>query len=160
MAKTYILLGGNLGNRENFLHNAIVCLEKTVGKIVSKSSIYESEPWGFETENWFLNQVVLIDTNLKPSKLLLKTQEIEKQLGRIKKSKEYETRKIDIDILFYDFEIIENPNLTIPHKHLHKRMFTLLPLLELSPKLIHPVFSFSIKELMEKCGDKSIVRKI
>ncbi|MFA5046473.1 MAG: 2-amino-4-hydroxy-6-hydroxymethyldihydropteridine diphosphokinase [Paludibacter sp.] len=149
MAFVYLGLGTNLGEKERNLHDAVSALGFEVGNVLRLSAFHGSLPWGFESPNDFLNAVVLIETNLSPSKLLNKTQEIEKNLGRIKKSNvNYTDRIIDIDILFYDNLIIEQPKLKIPHPLIMERDFVLIPLAEIAPDLIHPVLKKKIFELL------------
>lgn len=139
MAFVYLGLGTNLGDKERNLNDAILKLFFEVGNIICQSGFYASEPWGFESENSFLNAVVLIETNLSPFDLLTKTQEIEKGMGRIyKTSQTYSDRIIDIDILLYDNQIVDQPKLKIPHPQLVERDFVLIPLCEIAPDLVHP----------------------
>ncbi len=149
----YLLLGSNLGERQKMLNMALDFIKLEIGNIEKCSSIYETEPWGFSSKEKFLNQVVFLKTDLSPFDLLKKNQEIEKKLGRTKTGNNYESRLIDIDILFYNDEIIETVDLIVPHKQLHKRMFTLLPLDELNKNLIHPNFGKTISELKSECKD-------
>ena len=149
----YLLLGSNIGEKYKMIEKALNLIKLEVGDIEKRSSIYESEPWGFSAEGMFLNQVVLIKTELLPFDLLKKIQGIEKKLGRTKKGSNYESRLIDIDILFINDEVIETPNLTVPHKQLHKRMFTLLPLYEINKNLKHPKIGKTISELKRDCKD-------
>ena len=160
MKQLVLLLGGNLGNRKQNFQKAIELLESRVGRLLSQSGLYESEPWGFEHENNFLNQVLLMETELRPEEILSLTQNIEKEMGRIKLSDEYEGRFIDIDILFYDDLILHTESLIIPHKHLHERRFTLLPLHELMPDFVHPKLKLSIRHLLSDCKDKVKVWKV
>ena len=142
----YLGLGSNLGNRQENLQKAIACLDP--GAV---SSVYETKPWGYSSENAFLNQVIRIDTALSPSELLQQIRQIEKSLGREEKTKDgYEDRLIDIDILLYDDLILETEELTIPHPHLHERLFVLEGLNEIAPDLIHPRLNQSIAELYAK----------
>ncbi|MGE0090239.1 MAG: 2-amino-4-hydroxy-6-hydroxymethyldihydropteridine diphosphokinase [Bacteroidales bacterium] len=157
MNKVYLLLGSNLSDRALFLLNARKFIEERIGKIKKQSRIYESAPWGFVTDNVFLNQVILIYTFLKPEEILEKIKIIEKELGRIRTSKGYASRTIDIDILFYNDEIILQHDLKIPHPQLHKRKFTLVPLNEIDTELNHPIFGKSIKMLLNECDDNSEV---
>lgn len=157
MNKVYLLLGSNLSDRALLLLNACKFIEERIGKIKKQSYVYESAPWGFVSENAFLNQVIMIKTYLKPHEILEKIKIIEKELGRVRLSKEYASRTIDIDILFYNDEIILKSDLEIPHPQLHKRKFTLVPLNEIDPKLNHPVFGKSIKTLLNECDDNSEV---
>jgi len=145
--KSFLSLGSNLGNRKLNISIAIKNLE-TVGKVVRSSQIYETEPWGFDAENNFFNSVVIFETDLKPQELLAEIKKIEKKMGRIKTQQNYESRIIDIDIIFYNNFIYQSKELTIPHKFAHKRDFVLEPLNELVPTYIHPVFNLTISELL------------
>ncbi len=155
MNQVYLLIGGNLGDRFELLKSAGKGIEKQIGDIVKESSIYETTAWGFESENDFLNQVLLVKTDLKPKQILEQCQLIEKLLGRVRQSGHYASRTMDIDILFYNDEIINEPDLTIPHPHLHKRRFTLEPLNEISPEFIHPRFKQTVRQLLSDCNDDS-----
>ncbi|MBC7408421.1 MAG: 2-amino-4-hydroxy-6-hydroxymethyldihydropteridine diphosphokinase [Arcicella sp.] len=145
----YLLLGSNLGNRKEILDKAINLLSQKVGVIILRSKDYETAPWGVTNQPDFLNLVVSIQTRLKPLQILEITQSIENQLGRIRKEK-WGARLIDIDILFYGNEIIDEPNLKIPHPLLQERDFALSPLAEIAPDFVHPVLGETISELREK----------
>jgi 2-amino-4-hydroxy-6-hydroxymethyldihydropteridine pyrophosphokinase len=136
MSIIYIGIGTNLGNKAKNLKQAINLLEKHVGKCHKISSFYASKPFGFDSENDFLNAVVEIETCILPFELLRETQEIEYEIGRTKKSVNgiYQDRIIDIDILLYDNEIIDTPELKIPHPHIAERDFVLIPLKEIAPE--------------------------
>ncbi|MGL4331607.1 MAG: 2-amino-4-hydroxy-6-hydroxymethyldihydropteridine diphosphokinase [Bacteroidales bacterium] len=143
----YLGLGTNLGNLDLNLHKAIDEIGKRVGKVISQSAFYKTEPWGFESPHTFLNAVICIETELKPEEVLNKTQHIEKNLGRTKKSNgTYSDRIIDIDILIYDNLIMESETLTIPHPLLQLRDFVLIPLKEIAPDLRHPKSGIKISE--------------
>lgn len=160
MNQVVLLLGGNLGDRKMLLIQAIKEIEKSCGRILKKSKIYESESWGFESDDNFLNQAIKIETDFDAIKLLSKLQFIEKQLGRTAKTptnQTYSSRLIDIDILFFNQEIINNETLTIPHPRLHLRKFTLECILDISPDYIHPIFNKTIEKLSDKCSDKTKV---
>lgn len=169
MATTYFLLGGNLGDRFYYLDKAAELIEDRVGTIVKQSSYYETEPWGFDhEENLFMNKVLVVKTALPPEKILRITQKIEHSLGRSKNrnaentNRKYDARKIDVDILFHDDCIVQQRDLSIPHPHLHERLFTLAPLCEINPNLQHPVMQKTIKQLLHECKDKlevSIISK-
>ncbi|WP_010664881.1 2-amino-4-hydroxy-6-hydroxymethyldihydropteridine diphosphokinase [Marinilabilia salmonicolor] len=161
MSTVILLLGGNRGETEKVFQQAIGLIEQQIGLIQRISSMYKSPPWGFEDEQWFLNQVIFVETTLAAGSVLEKTQQIERDMGRKKKTTtHYEGRLLDIDILFYDNVIISSPNLTIPHERIHLRRFTLLPLHELTPGFIHPVMNKSIAELLKECPDESEVKKL
>jgi len=155
MALAYLLLGGNLDDRLSIIEQAKRFIDRSVGNISGMSSVYETEPWGFTHENLFLNQVIAVNTTLPPHELLRETQTIETRLGRTTKGIRYEGRTIDIDVLFYNEAIIHAPDLQIPHPRLHLRRFTLEPLAELAPRLIHPFFLLTTKELLASCRDRS-----
>ena len=160
MNTAYIILGGNIEDRLDYIKNGIELISLRVGEIHNKSSIYESEPWGFDASINFLNQVVEIRTDLSAQDLLKQLLAIEIELGRERKESGYASRTIDLDILFYNNEIIYIEKLIIPHPRLHKRIFTLKPLCEIAPNLIHPVLKKTIKTLLDGCEDDSIVNKL
>ena len=151
MALVYLGLGTNLGEKERNLNDAIISLSQEVGFVIRSSTFYASKPWGFESDNDFLNAVVLVDTALTPFDVLSKTQEIEKGLGRTAKTiNGYSDRLIDIDILLYDNLIIDQPTLKIPHPLIAERDFVIIPLSEIAPDLVHPVFGRKIAELLNR----------
>ena len=155
----FILLGSNLGDRETLINQACKMMEEKCGEIVDKSSLYESEPWGFKSEQWFLNQVVVIDTVLQPDLLMNILLSIEKDLGRDRSvcHDGYVSRPIDLDILYYGDKIIETQMVTVPHPRLHERRFTLLPLCEIAPDFVHPLLKMTNMHLLELCMDSGIV---
>jgi len=159
MKSTFLGLGTNLGNREGNLKEALHKIEETIGRIVAYSSVYETEPSGFESENEFLNMVVHVETDLKPSGLLGRILMIEANLGRLRDAKKYSSRTIDIDILLYDKKIMSKVSLIIPHPLLHERRFVLVPLCEIAPEGIHPVLKRTFTSLLKGCNDRSNVRK-
>lgn len=146
-------LGTNTGNKKENLTRAIEELSLALGKCIAQSRIVETEPWGFSSNNNFLNCVVAFSTTKTPLELLDTTEEIERRLGRITKSSGgiYHDRIIDIDILLYGREIINHPRLTIPHPLMHKRDFVLSPLCEIIPHFIHPTIGKSLAVLLEEC---------
>ena len=137
MHQVYLSLGTNLGDKEANLKAAIEEIRKRVGEITSLSAFHASEPWGFESENSFLNAVCCVHTDLSPMETLRTTQEIERSLGRLKKSTggNYSDRVIDIDILLYDDLHIDTPELTIPHPLMWQRDFVMIPLREIAPDI-------------------------
>ena len=159
MVEVYLLLGSNLGDRQRFLNEATRLLQERASKVLKRSSIYETEPWGFTNKNNFLNQVLLVETSLNPYELLKVIKAIETKLGRIKKTQRYSPRRIDIDILFYKNEVYFSDDLVIPHPRLHDRMFTLVPLNEIAPDYLHPIFKKTIRKLVNLCHDKLMVKK-
>ena len=148
----YLLLGSNMGDRVPLLQQALAEINNQVGDVVRVSSIYETAAWGNENQPNFLNQVVQVNTSVSPRALLKKTQAIEQQLGRERHVK-WEARLIDIDILFYGDQVIDLPDLQIPHPHLAARNFTLVPLNEIAPTWIHPVTKQTITELLAQTTD-------
>ena len=160
MQQLYLLLGSNLGDKKKYLEEAEKRIAEKLGDIQVKSSIYVSEPWGFTHKEDFFNRAILVDTNHSATDALKICLEIENNLGRERNKTGYEARTIDIDILLYGSEIIESKELTAPHPQLHLRKFTLFPLYEIAPKIIHPVFKTSILELLEKCPDRGRVEKL
>jgi len=150
----YLSLGTNIGNRPANLKQALSSLppQMTVKK---KSRVYETPPWGYTEQDNFLNQVVKVSTYLEPEPLLKHIKRLEVALGR-KSTFRHGPRLIDIDILFYDEEILETSSLVIPHPHLHERGFVLMPLMDIAPDLVHPVQKKKIRELMGSSNTNGI----
>lgn len=146
----YLSLGSNQGNKRRNMITALALLAERAGDIPSLSAFYETEPWGFESDNTFLNAVAYLQTTLSPTDLLALTQQIERELGRTVKSENhaYHDRLIDIDILLYDDWVYETPELTVPHPLMHRRRFVLEPLAEVAPALRHPVLHRTVDELL------------
>jgi 2-amino-4-hydroxy-6-hydroxymethyldihydropteridine diphosphokinase len=158
MSKVILLLGSNLGNRKQFLDKSMELIKSEVGSVLKVSSVYESEPWGFNSNNLFLNQAIIVETTYQPQTILKKLQKIEKELGRKIKSQTYQNRTIDIDILFYDEMQLESKNLIIPHPKLHLRKFTLIPLIEIAGDYIHPVLGQRLDMLVTNSTDNKSVK--
>lgn len=152
MALVYLSLGSNIGDRVAYIQQAVKLLQsENKITLVRSSTLYETEPWGNKNQAWFVNAVIEAKTQLSPQDLLNHCQQVECELGRVREGvPKWGERTIDIDILFYDNLIINTPELTIPHKHLHERAFTLVPLLELVPTLKHPVSGKTISELHDE----------
>ena len=157
MEQAILLLGGNLGERERFLEKARKLVAEKAGTVMKASSIYESEPWGFEDKNLFLNQAILITTRLNPQQLIETLLEIEHALGRLRTGT-MAARFIDIDILFYGDKEIKTETLVIPHPRISERLFTLLPLRELTGNTVLPVLKKTAEQLISVCSDKSKVQ--
>ena len=157
----FILLGSNLGNRQLLVNQACEKIGERCGEIVAKSRLYESEPWGFKAEHWFLNQVVEIKTSLSPDDLMDTLLAIEKELGRdrITPHEGYVSRPIDLDILYWGKDlIVEKQHVIVPHPRLHQRRFTLLPLCDVAPDYIHPILKKTNRQLLDECQDTGIVK--
>lgn len=151
MAIAYLCLGSNSGDRLKSVEQAVslINLAQNV-KIIRTSALYETEPWGVKDQNWFINMAVEVKTDLNAQDLLVKCLNIEKTLGRDReKEQRWGERPIDIDIIFYDKEVINTELLTVPHPRMHQRAFVLVPLLELIPDFIHPVLNKSVSELYD-----------
>ncbi len=152
MHKVYFSIGGNLGNRPINLNRAISEITKKVGPVLSISSIYETKAWGVENQPDFLNQVLLVKTTLSPLETLETVLAIELDMGRVRTQKWY-TRIIDIDLLFFDNQIISSKKLTIPHPFIAERNFVLAPLAEIAPNFVHPVNKKNINTLYANTED-------
>ncbi len=152
MAIVYLCLGSNSGDRLKLIEQAVSLMNLAENmKIIRTSALYETEPWGVKNQNWFLNIAVELKTNIPPQDLLVKLQNIEKTLGRNRvKETRWGERPIDIDIIFYGEEILDTDFLTIPHKLMHKRAFVLIPLLELIPDFVHPIFKKSLSQIYDE----------
>jgi len=161
MNKAYLCLGGNLGNCAEAFAKAIFLLGQKEIVTISKSDIYTSPAWGMENAPDFYNQVIQIETKLEAGKLMELLLGLEKELGRERTlAKGYESRTIDMDILFFNNEIIEEKFLHIPHPRLHLRRFVLQPLHEIAPNLVHPVLKKSVTQLLDECTDTGLVKKL
>ncbi len=160
MNKVYLILGGNMGKRDEVMYHALRKIDRQIGKIVQQSGIYETAAWGYENQNPFYNCVLLLETDKLAHEVLEKVLAIENQIGRVRTEAKWQERLIDIDILFFNDSILEESDLKIPHPLLHKRKFTLIPLQEIAPDLKHPILQKTIKDLLAACEDKLEARKI
>jgi 2-amino-4-hydroxy-6-hydroxymethyldihydropteridine diphosphokinase len=159
MNKTWLLLGSNMGNSRQQLLLAKKHIAKRIGTITRSSALYQTAAWGKTNQPDFLNQVVVVETKLAADTVMQIILDIEHKMGRIRTQKNA-PRIIDIDILFFNKAIIEQPGLSVPHPHLQNRRFVLIPLNELSPNFIHPVLQKTIHQLLRVCPDKLAVKKI
>ena len=158
MAIAYLMLGSNLGDRLKNLQQAFKALGKEVGVIIRSSAIYESEPWGFSHPEYFLNQILILQTSFEVEEVLGSILKIEEGMGRVRNSHDYQARTIDIDILFYNEQVVQSEFLTVPHPRMTERRFVLLPLLEMESDLIHPVTGRTIWEMYRECQDTLSVK--
>jgi 2-amino-4-hydroxy-6-hydroxymethyldihydropteridine diphosphokinase len=161
MNRTFLSLGSNLGDRSRNLRKGIGLLEQLAGKPGALSSVYETEPWGCDSDLNFYNQVIELFTSLRPLSLLETIHRIEKRCGRDRSAARYAPRTLDIDILFYGDSVIEFPELVVPHPNLQERQFVLVPLAEIAPQMVHPVFNKDMAQLLKACGDdKKIIQRL
>jgi 2-amino-4-hydroxy-6-hydroxymethyldihydropteridine diphosphokinase len=158
MNKIYLLLGSNIGNSKLQLSKAILQIEKHIGNVTRRSSLYATAAWGNTQQPDFLNQVIIVETKLSALQTMQTILSIEKKMGRIRTLKNA-PRIIDIDILFFNKEIIDTKDLSVPHPQIQNRRFVLVPLNELSPNLSHPVLKKSVHQLLIHCPDKLNVKK-
>lgn len=154
----YMLLGANLGDRLHTLTQARTLIAERIGTVSRQSAIYETAPWGVTDQPTYLNQVLIVETELMPEAVLKQTQAIETELGRIRLEK-WGARLIDIDLLYYDQLVLETTFLTLPHPYLHQRRFTLVPLSEVAPDFEHPVRQETSLSLLEALTDDSDVHR-
>ena len=155
----YLLLGTNLGNRAQNLATAIAYIEREIGEVFAKSSVYETAAWGKTDQPGFLNQAIAVNSELEPLHMLKLLLAIEQKMGRVRLER-WGERLIDIDIIFYGNEIMQNPSLILPHPEMHKRRFVLVPLNEIAGNFIHPVFKQKISSILFNLSDKLTVYKI
>ena len=153
---TYLSLGSNIPDRAANLSRAVERIVESVGTVTMQSPIYETQSWGYSDED-YLNQTIKVETALAPLQLLTTINAIESALGRVRSGNGYEARTIDIDILFYDNETIDLPQLTIPHPKIALRRFVLQPMADIAPDFVHPTMGKTMAVLLEECGDEGEV---
>jgi 2-amino-4-hydroxy-6-hydroxymethyldihydropteridine diphosphokinase len=159
MNEAYLCLGGNIGDREKALTLALTKIGEQAGRIECSSGIYETEAWGVEKQQAYLNQCLKISTRLTPQELIQALLAIEKSLGRQRNfDHTYEPRTLDIDILFYNNIVIEQEHLVIPHPRLQLRKFVLIPLNEIASNYLHPLLNKTIFNILKECSDTSEVK--
>ena len=151
--RLFIITGGNIGDRKKNLETASVLIEKRVGKIINQSKIYETEAWGITDQPAFYNQVLVIESKFSARDVLNVILKIEAEMGR-KRTVKNAARIIDIDILFFNDDVLNEQNLIIPHPEIANRRFVLLPLKEIAPQMIHPVLKKTIKDLLSETKDQ------
>ncbi|MGA0557413.1 2-amino-4-hydroxy-6-hydroxymethyldihydropteridine diphosphokinase [Larkinella sp. VNQ87] len=154
----YVLLGANLGDRAATLHRALEHIRTDLGPVLQQSALYETAAWGVTDQPVFLNQVLKVLSVFPPDEMLEKTQAIENRLGRIRRER-WGSRVIDIDLLYVDQLVQQTDTLTLPHPFLHERRFTLVPLAEIAPDFVHPVFQKTNAQLLAECADTGEVSK-
>lgn len=159
MEVVYLLLGANLGDRFDQLEKARTAIAVQVGKIQMTSSLFETKSWGVENQADYLNQAIMLETNLSPQQVLAAVLDIENQLGRVRDVK-WDSRIIDIDILFYGDRMINDPDLIVPHPYFHARNFAIIPMLEIAPAFVHPIFGLTIKQLQKQSTDALGVKRV
>lgn len=155
----FLGLGTNEGDRVENLKMALTLINDEVGDITALSGVYETDPWGFESSSRFLNMVANVTTRLAPAALLKKTQEIEKNLGRVRSQVRFSSRSMDVDILLFGNRVINQRELTVPHPLIPERRFVLVPLCDLIPGGIHPVLKQTFSELLMQCRDTGNVSR-
>jgi len=159
MNTIFFSIGSNIGNRRENINQAIMLLEGKVGYIQKVSSFYETQPWGLETQNDFYNIVLKLSTKLDIEEVFVKIMDIEKKMKR-ESRKKWESRIIDIDVLFFNNDIINKVGIQVPHPWLHLRKFVLAPLAEIDADFVHPVLNKSVLEILNTCPDKLDVKII
>lgn len=160
MYQVFLSLGSNVGDRLFYLNKAVGLMAQMAGTVRKISSVYETEPWGCSLENNFYNMATVLETPLKPENLLAQLKKIEGICGRKPEKVRYADRTLDIDILIYGSEIVSTGKLKVPHPLLHERRFVLLPLAEIAPEGVHPVFHKTISQLLADCQDEGRVIRI
>lgn len=156
-----ISLGSNIGDRSANLAAARHELVGRCGKLGDQSAIYESSPWGFDAKSWFLNQVLILESEMIPGQMMSVMLKIESEMGRERKhGKDYQSRVLDIDILLIDDCVIQCSDLTVPHPRMHERKFVLVPAVEIAASWTHPLLYKNLEQLLMECSDSEEVRRI
>ncbi len=153
--EAYIAIGTNLGDRRANLERAVEMLSPAV-KVLRESPVYETAPWGYLDQPDFLNQVIAVTTELAPHRLLAELKRVEAKMGRVADAVRNGPRIIDLDILFYNDEVIDLPSLIVPHPRLHERAFVLVPLNDLIPEKVHPLTGMSVRDMLEQVDTSGV----
>lgn len=156
----YLILGGNLGKRDEVIFHALRKIDRQLGKIIRQSGIYESEAWGYKLQPSFFNCVVCCETLQNAEQCLKTAMSIEEQIGRIRTNEKWRERIIDIDILYYNQEVIDTADLKVPHPQIQNRRFALIPLVEIAQDFMHPTLEKSNYQLLENCEDTLDVKLV
>ena len=162
METCYVLFGSNMGDKEQIFEEACLLINNRCGMVVKVSGSYESEPWGFKADEWFLNRLIVVETGLEPEVLMEKLLGIESELGRVRHPEihGYTSRMIDLDILYYGNRVVNTASLMVPHPRLQFRRFAIMPLCEVAPDFVHPILNLTQLELLLHCPDQTVVRKV
>jgi len=160
MHQVFLGIGGNTGNKHENFDKVYTFIKNELGDIIKRSSVYETPPWGFESEENFWNQVIIVETQFSPEKLLKNIAQIENRFGRERVKGKYTSREMDIDILYFDDLIMNIEKLTIPHPQISNRLFVLLPLAEIAPEFVHPKLRLNSLQLLKNCADRSVIKKV
>nr|HPE78332.1 2-amino-4-hydroxy-6-hydroxymethyldihydropteridine diphosphokinase [Draconibacterium sp.] len=160
MHKIFLGIGGNIGNKADNFNKVYTFIKNKLGEIVKSSSVYETPPWGFTADDNFWNQVLIVESQLSPTEVLHKITEIENSFGRQRGTGKYNSREMDIDILYYDDLFTETETLIIPHPRIQQRKFVLVPLNEIAPDFKHPLLRLTSFQMLENCRDESVILKL
>jgi 2-amino-4-hydroxy-6-hydroxymethyldihydropteridine diphosphokinase len=160
MHQVFLGIGGNTGNKHDNFDKVYTFIKNELGDIIKRSSVYETPPWGFQSDENFWNQILVIETGFSPEELLQKIAEIENWFGRIREKSGYISRKMDIDILYFDELVLNNEKLTIPHPQIANRLFVLVPLAEIAPDFVHPTLRLTSLQMLENCPDNSVIKMV
>lgn len=160
MHQLFLGTGGNLGNKQVNFDKVYKHIQNELGTILRCSSIYESTPWGFESNDLFWNQVFWVETLLTPKEILNRIAKIEAKFGRKRTGEGYTSREMDIDILYFNDLVLDTETLTIPHPQIANRLFVLVPLAEIAPDFVHPLLRLTSLEMLKNCGDNSVIKKV
>ena len=160
MHMVFLGIGGNIGNKADNFNKVYTFIKNELGEIVKSSSVYETPPWGFSADDNFWNQVLIIETELSPTEVLQKITEIENHYGREREPGKYNSREMDIDILYYDDIFEETETLIIPHPRIQYRKFVLVPINEIAPDFKHPLLRLTSFQMLENCRDESVILKL